>query len=264
MRALGLGRLGTGAAGDRVSPSFGRVLAGALAGSVAASFLTLLAQGRFGLYSWPCLLVGIPFGAILGVRLAIGQGGTARWVALLASWAVWAAMAWGLFWPLHSGIPWAVLLASGIALVGGWASLVWRSLSILSGGGVRPGTGALFMMGFATGRALHVGGEGLLRHLMFTPGIEVWMFFGCVVTITALSLTCGVGVQASLAARMDQSWAGVTSSAGVLGVLAAASFYALHQMSGAWGEWMFLPPVLIEVAWFAWWGQRLAQREDDP
>lgn len=241
--------------------TFGRVLAGALLGAAAGG----LSAGMLGFpnpFEEPIYLL-VPFGAILGVRLAVGKGGTARWTALLASWGLWAGMVWVLLRVLELGIDRPYLASSALALVGGWASLVWRSMRKLSGEPLDPTPLSLALVGLLSGRLMLSSGVWALRHALdagLLPQSEL-AGLGAGITLLTLVVVCGVGGMASLAGRMDLNWALVVSSAGLAALGMAGGLWVLEQRLHLDAEWTFLPWILLEIGWFAYWGQRLAASE---
>lgn len=251
--------------------SFGRVLAGAALGAIAG----WVAKGALHGFDWywmaePSLVADafftfIPFGAILGVRLAIGKGGTARWAALLASWGLWAGFVWILTLP-EEDFPGPLLETGAAALIVGWASLVWRSMRRISGESASETAFSLASAGYFGGRVAFAVGFWAAEwasHKGLLPSIFEVVGIGMFTTVLAVALICGVGAMASLASRLDQPWTSVVASAGVVALLMFGSFFMLRDYAHRSDEWSLLPWLLLEVAWFTYWGHRLSRVEPE-
>lgn len=246
---------------------FRRVLLGALLGALAMLGIWMLIHGplvivnRRPLHGWI-----VPLGAVLGIRLAVGKGGTARWAALLASlvlgwffmWVCleWAAEGWG-----RPDIQYGLNL---LILLGGWSVLVWRAMDKLEGGGLSMEALPLTLIGLFVANLI----DGVVGGLM-SRSASLWLSgplqpMSRVLILGALyslMLVGGLGSMAALAGRLDVRWGNACMCAGLFGMVMVGGWLMMESY-GPVGlrSWMFLAFRLVfELAWFSWWGWRLAK-----
>lgn len=250
---------------------FPRVLLWALAGSLLGGAASAAMAVRLGAAPDAALLLGprvihlgCPLGAMVGALWAVGKGGTARAVALAASWAIWSACGWALFPDFLSDHP-LLPAAHLLILASGWAALVWRSMARLEGGDVRMPPLSLACAGLLVGRALEsLCWRGYLAwsaaQATAMPGFMDAAIQGL---LMAAALVCGLSAAAALAGDLSLPWAAVCAGAWAAG-------YATWGM--LWLAQVFLPLTwsthaagilwpLAEALWLAFWGRRLAARE---
>ena len=247
---------------------FRRVLLGALLGALAALGVWMLVAGTWPiedprpLHRWI-----IPLGAVLGVRLAVGKGGTARWTALLASLVLWWIFAWVcLEWSGFDQEGFGVYALNLLILLGGWSVLVWRAMEKLEGGALAVEALPLTLIGLSVDHLM----QGVLFGLndRFVPflfyGAELVYVMSIMSAFFALVLVGGLGSMAALAGRLDVRWGNACMSAGLMGVVMAGGMFLMDSYVPSWLDFQ---PVIVfwfvfELAWFSWWGHRLARKEE--
>lgn len=254
------------------APSFPKVLTGALCGAMLGAAAWMVVTGKGGLdrlTELHMVFMAYPVGAILGMRVAAGRGGTARWVVLVGSYAVWflsAFFAWKRadIWFFEEG-----QLGAWLALpicLGGWAAVVWRSLSRLSGETGTPCLPALVLVGLWVTDLLWQGSIWLVMKTGFFGfvrfGSESGLYvltFAVVPTMLAVILTLALGSLGSLAGNLDIPWAKASLTAVVIGETLAFSQAMVHQAGwGSVAHWIFPAQwLLVRVIWFVWWARRL-------
>ncbi len=258
------------------SLSFMRLLAGAVIGGGLAH-----AASRFG--NAPDWLTGIhvpvPFlacflGSVLGVRWAVGEGGTARWVALAVSILPWWLLGLAMFRvkPLYfkdADVQNAWDAMHLAALLGGWSVLVWRSMATLSG--ERPCFGALplALAGLLVCRVISrlaiwiwlTVDDGVLG--LFPDSLRDASSISASALMGTMALACGLGSMASLRKDLDQPWAWATSMAVALQFGRELLLLAFERIGGRLSFGVEIGQILLlEIAWFAYWGRRLARQEE--
>ena len=271
------------------APSFWRLLAAAFFGAVLAYSLwsrvspdrniTLyLARDRV---TRPDMLFAVlPLGAFVGIRLALGWGGTAIWTAMGGTWVLWLGLAWTTF-----RSPWRIITPSWTmweclaAFLGAGVAVLWRAFGRLAKIDLRSEMGPVVLVGIAVylgllfllARVLNLAVPTISSFLDST-GIPYW---GSVLDITlkAMALIIALGSSASFAGNLDIPW-GRASSASVLLVLISTGIDLsawpvvgrLWHARSDWLPWLdgaiYVKWVLLEIAWFSWWAHRLVKAQD--
>jgi hypothetical protein len=210
-----------------------------------------------------------PLGAVIGVRLAVRKGGTARWTALLASLVLWELFMWPcLEWTPFEKSPGVWYVWNLLILLGGWSVLVWRAMQKLEGGALSMEALPLTLIALFVADLMLFVVAGLMNRFVsfwysWVPShpIYVMSIWG---GVFALMLVGGLGSMAALAGRLDVRWGNACMSAGLMGMGTAGVAFLVDSYGPAWLDfWMDVAFwFVIQLAWFAWWGQRLARQEE--
>ncbi len=260
---------------------FRRVLLGALLGALAMIGILMLISGLWLMQDWawawrkhlgalvenPCPLHRwiFPLGAVVGIRLAVGKGGTARWAALLPSVVLWWLFMWVyLEWstPVWAGLDFWYA-SNLLSLLGGWAVLVWRAMEKLEG--VDPSVEALplTLIGIFVANLIQGVLVQLLNRFAFSWILPDYLLASIVGILLALMLVGGLGSMAALAGRLDVRWGNACMSAGLISVVMAGGWLRVRYYGPAWldSQDPLALGLLFKLAWFSWWGWRLAKPE---
>lgn len=243
--------------------SFPRLLAAAAGGAALA--YAFLPHVRHGIMPYPWVFLG----AAVGARLAVGKGGTARIAALAGSALSWVLgglvlfRAGGLALPASSLGAWDLVHLG--CLLGGWAAVVASSMERLDGRVPVMGRLALGCVGLLVGRVLAVlalAGWTLLDGLdgLVPPALTSAAWLTASALMGTLGMTCALGAMASLAGRLDLSWAWAVSTAVVLAFAREGLLLVFERASGRMSIGLELGQILLlEMAWCAWWAHRLTR-----